>query len=106
MRCEARLRGRATLLVRAEALPEARGSPCGAMAFSLLRAMGSMIEPRASWVRSARAYRGVRQGRSAAAPLRTRPPPRMHRRDGRPAGCGRRRALHYHARRRAAFFCD
>ena len=29
--------------------------------------MGSMIEPRASWVRSARAYRGVRQG---AAPLR------------------------------------
>jgi len=67
MRGEARLRGRATLLVRAEALPEARGSPCGAMAFSLLRAMGSMIEPRASWVRRARAYRGVRQG---AAPLR------------------------------------
>jgi len=51
MRGEARLRGRATLLVRAEALPEARGSPCGAMAFSLLRAMGSMIELRASWVR-------------------------------------------------------
>jgi len=31
--------------------PWARGSPFAALAFSPLRAMGKMIEPRASWVR-------------------------------------------------------
>jgi hypothetical protein len=54
-------------------------------------------------VRGARAEQGVRQGRSAAAPLRTRPPPRMPRRDGCADGRGRRRAPPHHARRRATF---